>query len=248
MWQAHNERIPASLSQAIGMGREPVFSHADQAWYMKAGPQVVRWGLAAPAPRMAPIQRTYGLTGIDSQIPGLGADPTNPADGSTTPSPTSDATLLAAAQAVAALSNPCDYASASTVTAFQNAWNNSSDSASRLVESSHGGWQIRFVDGGRRRRSDWRNGSERVHRLHELPCNGHHVIDQDDDDSVGEYDDDDRNDVIGYDYPRTGHWRRRTSRVAPSDAHRGSSWFAWPHRLGGVQKKSSHPSSRASLM
>jgi hypothetical protein len=53
MWTAHHREIPNSLHEAIGLGREPVFSHADQAWYAKSGRQVMRWvpkqGLAAPS-------------------------------------------------------------------------------------------------------------------------------------------------------------------------------------------------------
>jgi hypothetical protein len=42
-------RAPLSRSlRAIGFGAEPVFSHADRAWFMRRGNQIFRYGLGAP--------------------------------------------------------------------------------------------------------------------------------------------------------------------------------------------------------
>lgn len=53
MWQLYREKVPDSFYEAIGLGAEPVFSHAHQAWFAKSGREVVRWnpkqGLSAPS-------------------------------------------------------------------------------------------------------------------------------------------------------------------------------------------------------
>jgi len=66
-WVAYRQPLPRSL-QEIGLGREPVFSQADNAWYARQGNQVFRYGLGAPVDDAAQAMLSYqcapGASGI----------------------------------------------------------------------------------------------------------------------------------------------------------------------------------------
>ena len=128
MWTQVKE-APAKVRE-LGLGGEPVYAASENAWYALSGDRVMRHPGVGKPDSYGPDYRSYALRRM--QIPGLygtqglgGLQSAN--------SPTTDANLLAAAQAVQALDNPCDLqGSASgnaTVNAFQQAWNGTSDTA-----------------------------------------------------------------------------------------------------------------------
>ena len=125
MWTQVKE-APQRLRQ-LGLGAEPVYAASENAWYAMSGERIMRHpGVGAD---YDPDYRSYALRRM--QIPGLygtqglgGLQSAN--------SPTNDANLLAAAQAVQA-GNPCDLENSASgnaaVNAFQQAWNGTSDAA-----------------------------------------------------------------------------------------------------------------------